>query len=139
MSSPCVIDTCRLIYFKICYYFFLIGISENQYEIWKYKVGMKWWFILFFLVLYTTIKYNLWFNIKVSFRKSTDRSRNFSQTRCVTYTQKTIVPFPFTLNGILSCWQISFQFWTKRIPFGSKSKGKLSPRSYPIQLERKWK
>ena len=25
------------------------------------------------------------------------------------------------------------------IPFGSKSKGKLSPRSYPIQFERKWK
>ena len=23
-------------------------------------------------------------------------------------------------------------------PFGSKSKGKLSPRSYPIQCERKW-
>ena len=25
------------------------------------------------------------------------------------------------------------------IPFGSKLKGKLSPRSYPIQCERKWK
>ena len=25
------------------------------------------------------------------------------------------------------------------IPFGSKSKGKLSSRSYPIQFERKWK
>ena len=24
-------------------------------------------------------------------------------------------------------------------PFGSKSKGKLSPRSYPIQCERKWR
>ena len=24
-------------------------------------------------------------------------------------------------------------------PFGSKSKGKLSPRSYPIQCEMKWK
>ena len=24
------------------------------------------------------------------------------------------------------------------IPFGSKSKGKLAPRSYPIQCERKW-
>ena len=24
-------------------------------------------------------------------------------------------------------------------PFGSKSKGKLSPQTYPIQLERKWK
>ena len=25
------------------------------------------------------------------------------------------------------------------IKFGSKSKGKLSPRSYPVQFERKWK
>ena len=24
------------------------------------------------------------------------------------------------------------------LPFGSKSKGKLSPRSYPIQFERTW-
>ena len=24
------------------------------------------------------------------------------------------------------------------IPFGSESKGKLSPRPYPIQFERKW-
>ena len=30
-----------------------------------------------------------------------------------------------------------FHFEPKGIPFGSKSKGKLSPRSYPIQLERK--
>ena len=30
-------------------------------------------------------------------------------------------------------------FETNGIPFGSKSKEKLSPRSYPIQCERKWK
>ena len=30
-------------------------------------------------------------------------------------------------------------FEPNRIPFGSKSKGKLSPRSYPIQFERNWK
>ena len=29
-------------------------------------------------------------------------------------------------------------FEPNRIPFGSKLKGKLSPRSYPIQFERKW-
>ena len=34
------------------------------------------------------------------------------------------IPFDFEPNGNL---------------FGSKSKGKLSPRSYPIQCERKWK
>ena len=33
-------------------------------------------------------------------------------------------PFDFELNGI---------------PFDSKSKGKQSPRLYPIQCERKWK
>ena len=33
-------------------------------------------------------------------------------------------PFDFEPNGFL---------------FGSKLKGKLSPRSYPIQFERKWK
>ena len=32
-----------------------------------------------------------------------------------------------------------FDFEPNRNPFGSKSKGKLSPRSYLIQFERKWK
>ena len=32
-----------------------------------------------------------------------------------------------------------FDFEPNGFPFGSKSKGKLSPRSYPIQCERKWK
>ena len=32
-----------------------------------------------------------------------------------------------------------FDFKPNRIPFGSKSKGKLSPRSNPIQFEGKWK
>ena len=32
-----------------------------------------------------------------------------------------------------------FDFAPNGYPFGSKSKGKLSPRSYPIQCERKWK
>ena len=32
-----------------------------------------------------------------------------------------------------------FDFEPNGIPFGSKLKGKLSPRSYPIQCERKWK
>ena len=31
-----------------------------------------------------------------------------------------------------------FDFEQNGNPFGSKSKGKLSPRSYPIQCERKW-
>ena len=33
----------------------------------------------------------------------------------------------------------SFPFEQNGIPFGSKLKGKLSPRSYHIQCERKWK
>ena len=32
-----------------------------------------------------------------------------------------------------------FDFEPDGIPFGSKSKGKLSPRPCPIQCERKWK
>ena len=32
-----------------------------------------------------------------------------------------------------------FDFEPNGTPFGSKSKGKLSPRSYPIQCDRKWK
>ena len=32
-----------------------------------------------------------------------------------------------------------FDFEPNGMPFGSKSKGKLSPRSYPIQCDRKWK
>ena len=31
-----------------------------------------------------------------------------------------------------------FDFEPVGVPFGLKSKGKLSPRSYPIQCERKW-
>ena len=31
-----------------------------------------------------------------------------------------------------------FNFKPNVVPFGSKSEGKLSPRSYPIQFERKW-
>ena len=41
------------------------------------------------------------------------------------YTEKTIFPFPF-------------DFEPNGIPFGSKSKGKLSLRSYPIQCESKY-
>ena len=32
-----------------------------------------------------------------------------------------------------------FDFESNGIPFGSKSKGKLSAGSYPIQFERNWK
>ena len=32
-----------------------------------------------------------------------------------------------------------FDFEPNGLPIGSKSKGKLSPRSYLIQFERKWK
>ena len=31
-----------------------------------------------------------------------------------------------------------YDFEPNEIPFGSNLKGKLSPRSYPIQSERKW-
>ena len=33
----------------------------------------------------------------------------------------------------------AFNFEPNGVPFGSKSKGSLSPRSYPSQFERNWK
>ena len=35
-------------------------------------------------------------------------------------------------------YSFPFGFEPNGIPFGSKSEGKLSPRSYPIQFEMKW-
>jgi len=59
---------------------------------------------------------------------------------CNAYTEKTMFPVSFALNGI---WphgdSFPFDFEPNGLPFGSKSKGKLSPWSYPIQCERKWK
>ena len=54
------------------------------------------------------------------------------------YTKKTVFLFPFTLNGIWSWWLFTFRFKPNGIPFGSKSKVKLSLQSYPIQCERKY-
>ena len=63
-----------------------------------------------------------------------------NQGKHVTHTEKTIFPFPFTVNGIWSWWQFSFRFWNRwnSIRF-RKPIGKLSPWTYPIQFERKWK
>ena len=39
------------------------------------------------------------------------------------YTEKTIFPFPFTLNGIWSWWQFFFRFSEQNgIPFGSENR-----------------
>ena len=56
------------------------------------------------------------------------------------YTEKTIFTFHFPLSGMGSDrgYSFPFDFEQNGIPFGSKSKGKLSPKSYPIQFERKW-
>ena len=50
-------------------------------------------------------------------------------------------PFDFETNGIEYDRgdRFVFDFEPNGIPFGSKSNGKLSPRSYPIQCEKKWK
>ena len=55
-------------------------------------------------------------------------------------TEKTIFPFPFKLKGYdrVDCFPSDFE--PNGIPFGSENRNvKLSPRSYPIQCERKWK
>ena len=55
-------------------------------------------------------------------------------------TERAFFPFPFALNGIWSWWKFSCRFLNQmEFHLRSKSKGKLSPRSYPIQCERKWK
>ena len=55
------------------------------------------------------------------------------------YTEKTMFPFPLKLNGLWSWCQFSFLFSELNgIQFCLKLKGKLWPRSYPIQCERKW-
>ena len=55
----------------------------------------------------------------------------------ITYTEKTMFPFPFTLMGYDCGDSFPLDFEPNRIPFGSKSKGKLSSRSYPIQFDKK--
>ena len=54
------------------------------------------------------------------------------------YTEKTIFPFLFTL-GYDRGDRFPLDFEPNGIPFGSKLKGKLPPRLYPHQCERKWK
>ena len=47
------------------------------------------------------------------------------------YTEKTIFPIPFKLNGIYDRGDsFPFNLESNGTAFGSKSKGKLSPRSY---------
>ena len=56
-------------------------------------------------------------------------------------------PTDSKLNWIIrirNCWKFEGELIMELIipngiPFGSKSKGKLSPRSYPIQCKKKWK
>ena len=54
------------------------------------------------------------------------------------YTEKTIFPFPFTLNGIWSWWQFSFRFWTKwkSIWFKIERITVITIISHPIWKER---
>ena len=53
------------------------------------------------------------------------------------YTEKTIFPFLSHWMGYDRGDSFPLDFELNGIPFGSKSKGKLSPRPYPIQFERK--
>ena len=42
---------------------------------------------------------------------------------CTVYTEKTMFPFPFILNGICSWWQFSFRYHHDHIPFNLKRNG----------------
>jgi len=66
--------------------------------------------------------------------------RKKQQTRTLTHTLRKLY-FIFLSNwmGNDRGDSFSFDFEPNGIPFGLKSKGKLSPWLYPIQFERKWK
>ena len=55
------------------------------------------------------------------------------------HTEKTMLPFPSHWMGYDRGDSFPFDFEPNGIQFGSKSNVKLSPRSYSIQCERKWK
>ena len=55
------------------------------------------------------------------------------------YTQKLLFYFLSNWMGYGRGDSFPFDFEPNGFPFCSKSKGKLSPRSYPIQCERNWK
>ena len=55
------------------------------------------------------------------------------------YAEKTIFHFLSNCMGYDCGDSFPSDFEPNEIPFGSRSKGKLSPRSYPIQFERNWK
>ena len=76
--------------------------------------------------------------------------RGYFRGFCICYGRKQHCKLGPTLRKLvfyfLSHWigydrgdSFSFNFEQNWFPFGSKSKGKLSPRSYPIQCERKCK
>ena len=54
------------------------------------------------------------------------------------YTEKLLFHFLSNWMGYGRGDSFSLDFEPNRFPFGSKLKEKLSPRSYPIQFERKW-
>jgi len=61
------------------------------------------------------------------------------RTQWCACTEKTVsISFHIEWDMIVGTVFLSI-FWTKWTPFGSKSKGKLSPRLYPIQFERNGK
>ena len=60
---------------------------------------------------------SIWIVEKLNFEKIEKQYQQIAQVS-VHYTEKTIIPFPFTVNGIWSWWQFLKQM---EIPFGSKT------------------
>ena len=98
---------------------------------------------VFVPVYILTVCWNVGFNwrfFNFKMPPPTEQHIGISWRLQIPFTEKTSLPFPFKLNGIWSWWQFSYRFSEPNgIPFSSKSKGKLSPRSYPVQFEREWK
>ena len=109
--------TQRIIYYQI--YDLIIYIKVNIFIIYIYLI-----IYLYFIIYFEN-----------NHSKQRIKWKLINAFICTIHTEKTRFTFIFKLNGIWSWWEFSFQIW---IPFGPKSIGKLSPRSYPIVNHVNW-
>ena len=93
------------------------------FKYWFFSVYINiiylWWFVSSNLpIMAKTNKKQKLTTGKDSERRFAKQTRGVASFACIlqysyTCTEKTSIPFPFTLNGIWSWWQYSFRFWTK--------------------------
>ena len=69
------------------------------------------WITVIKVMDWITVIHSMWGNVAKLLEVDIDERGKF--LLILQATDKTIFPFPFTLNGIWSWWQIFFRFWTK--------------------------